>query len=371
MLIERGEERSRAGEEPLLQRLEHELGGQLLGVVLGPLDPQFGVLLECSVDRPFLVGVRNLDGLQHPLRKPWRAVPLRRQFRLHAPDHDRIELLAVGGRAAGEPLVVEQFEQRRKALRVAVVRRGREEQLVFEVRGQQPKGLGPQRVGGVLAPARRGAVVGLVHDQQVELAGEGWLVRPRQEFPEQPQRSLSLEEVDAGDEPGEVVPRVDVDAPAAAKIPHQRGVHDAEVEAELVPHLLLPLDLKRGRADDQDLPGAVPDDEFEGHHPRFDGLAEAHVVGDQQVDPRHLDRPHHRIKLVVLDVDAGAERRLDVPHVSRGRRTPAHGIEKGVELVGRIEAGGVGQGDLLDDPGPRLKLPDDLEFFAQAVVFDR
>ena len=169
------------------------------------------------MDGPLLVGVRNLDGVQHPLRKPGRAVPLRRQFRLHAPDHDRIELLAVGRRAAGEPLVVEQFEQRRKALRVAVVRRGREEQLVFKVRHEQAKGLGPQRVRGVPAHARRGAVVGLVHDQQVELAGEGWLVRPRQEFPEQPQRSLPLEEVDAGDEPGEVVPRVDVDAPAAAQ----------------------------------------------------------------------------------------------------------------------------------------------------------
>ena len=137
-------------------------------------------------------------------------------------------------------------------------------------------------------------------------------------------------------------------------------VHDAEVEAELVPHLLLPLDLQRGRADDQNLPGPVADDEFEGHHARLDGLAEAHVVGDQQVDPWHLDRPHHGIKLVVLDVDARAERGLDVPHVGRGGGAPADGIEEGVELVGRIEAGRLGQGDLLDDPGPRLELPDDL-----------
>ena len=130
-------------------------------------------------------------------RKAWRAVPLRRQFRLHAPDHDRIELLAVGRRAAGKPLVVEQFEQRRKALWIAVVRCGREEQLVFKVRHQQAKGLGPHRVGGVAAPARRGAVVCLIDNQQVELAGEGRLVRPRQQFTEQPQRSLSFEEVDA------------------------------------------------------------------------------------------------------------------------------------------------------------------------------
>ena len=154
------------------------------------------------------------------------------------------------------------------------------------------------------------------------------------------------------------------------QVPHQFAVHDAEVEAELVPHLVPPLDLERGRADDQDPPGPVADDQFEGDHPRFDGLAQAHVVGDQQVDPRHLDRPDHRVKLVVLDVDARAERGLDVPHIGRGRRPPADGIEEGVELVGRVEAGRLGQGDLLDDPGPRLQLPDDLELFAQAVVFD-
>ena len=75
VLIERGEEGSRAGEEPLLERLEDELGRQLLGVVLGPLDPQFGVLPEGSVDGPFLVGVGNLDGVQHPLRETVASRP--------------------------------------------------------------------------------------------------------------------------------------------------------------------------------------------------------------------------------------------------------------------------------------------------------
>ncbi len=128
------------------------------------------------------------------------------------------------------------------------------------------------------------------------------------------------------------------------KFPHQVAIHDAEVEAELVPHLVPPLDLERGRADDQDPAGPVADDQFQIDHPRFDGLAQAHVVGDQQVDPGHLDRPHHRIKLVVLDVDAGAERRLDVLHVGRRGGSPAHGIEEGVEPFGRIEAGRLRQG---------------------------
>ena len=90
----------------------------------------------------------------------------------------------------------------------------------------------------------------------------------------------------------------------------------------------------------------------------------------EQVDPWHLDGPHHRVELVVLDVDARAERRLDVRHVGGGGGPPADGVEEGVEPVGRVEAGRLGQGDLLDDPGPRLELPDDLELFAEAVVLD-
>ena len=39
-------------------------------------------------------------------------------------------------------------------------------------------------------------------------------------------------------------------------------------------------------------------------------------------------------------------------------------------MVGRVEAGRLGQGDLLVDPGPRLQLPDDLDFLAEAVVLD-
>ena len=36
VLLQRGEEGGGAGEEPLLQRLQHELGGEPLGVVLRP-----------------------------------------------------------------------------------------------------------------------------------------------------------------------------------------------------------------------------------------------------------------------------------------------------------------------------------------------
>ena len=68
--------------------------------------------------------------------------------------------------AAAEPLGVEDFQQGREAVGVAVVRRGGEEQPVLEPRRQVADGAGDLRVDGVLLAAGRGGVVGLVEDQQ-------------------------------------------------------------------------------------------------------------------------------------------------------------------------------------------------------------
>src|SRR5581483_10103222 len=87
---------------------------------------------------------------------------------LEAPYHDRGELAPVGAHRAGEALVVEQLEQRAEALRIAVVRRGRQEELVLEVGHQGADGPRALRVGGVAPAAGRRDVVRLVDDQQVE-----------------------------------------------------------------------------------------------------------------------------------------------------------------------------------------------------------
>jgi len=46
----------------------------------------------------------------------------------------------------------------------------------------------------------------------------------------------------------------------------------------------------------------------------------ATVVGDQQVGARHGQRAHHRVQLIVLDLNAGAERGLQRGGVGRGDR---------------------------------------------------
>ena len=66
-------------------------------------------------------------------------------------------------------------------------------------------------------------------------------------------------------------------------------------------------------------------------------FAKANIVGDQQVDPRHGERPDHRVKLVFIDLDAAAERGLQGAVVSLGNGAPAHGIQKGLQALGMVE----------------------------------
>ena len=41
----------------------------------------------------------------------------------------------------------------------------------------------------------------------------------------------------------------------------------------------------------------MADDEFQGDQAGLDGLAEPHVVGDEQVHPRHVERTDDRVEL--------------------------------------------------------------------------
>ncbi len=51
-------------------------------------------------------------------------------------------------------------------------------------------------------------------------------------------------------------------------------------------------------------------------------FAEANVVGNEQIDARHLDRADDWIKLIVLDLDATAERGLNRTAIGGRRGTP-------------------------------------------------
>ncbi|MCX5110033.1 hypothetical protein OOK13_16075 [Streptomyces sp. NBC_00378] len=72
----------------------------------------------------------------------------------------------------------------------------------------------------------------------------------------------------------------------------------------------------------------------------LDGLAEADVVGDQQIRPRHGQGPHDGGELVVLDLGPGPERGLEGGLVGGGDRTPADRVKEGVQACRGVDTGG-------------------------------
>ena len=87
-----------------------------------------------------------------------------------------------------------------------------------------------------------------------------------------------------------------------------------------------------------------------GDQPGLDRLAEADVVGDEEVDAREPQRLAQRLDLVGVDLDAGAERRLEEARVGRGDAVPAERVQVGRELARVVEALG---GEVVPAPPPR------------------
>ncbi len=110
--------------------------------------------------------------------------------------------------------------------------------------------------------------------------------------------------------------------------------------------------------------------QFEHDHAGLDGLAETHVVSNQQVDTGHLDGADDGVKLVAFDFDAATEGRLELAGVGDGCSAPAYGVEEGFEAGWLVEAFGLRQFHLFEGTGAGLDFPDDLQFLAEGVVFD-
>ena len=165
-------------------------------------------------------------------------------------------------------------------------------------------------------------------------------------------------------------PGIDVQAARPPQPAHQLRIDDAELQAKLIAHLVAPLELQRRWADNQHRPRTVAQDQLLDDEARLNRLAEAHIIGDEQIGAGHLDGAHDRVKLIVLNGNARAEGRLKGAHIGAGNRTPAHRIHKGVEAARSVEAGGLRQRGALNHLGTRLDLPDDLQLLADGVILD-
>ena len=110
-------------------------------------------------------------------------------------------------------------------------------------------------------------------------------------------------------------PGVDVNAATAAQLLHQVAVHDAKFQTELVAHLIPPVDLQTGGADNQDGAYPVADDKLLNDQTGLDCLTQAHVVGNEQVGAGHLDGAYQWVKLIIFNINAAAKGGLEGAHV--------------------------------------------------------
>jgi hypothetical protein len=153
------------------------------------------------------------------------------------PDHHVGEdFLAANGHATAEPLRVEDLQEGGKAVGVAVVRGGGQEQPMFEAGREVADDARDARVDGVPLAARGGRVVRLVEDEQ----------RPRphvaQPIPQGTPVGLIDQQALRDQEPGVRTPRVDA---VPAFLPDTRHIVLVEhLEGQAEPRLQLGLPLR-------------------------------------------------------------------------------------------------------------------------------
>ena len=207
------------------------------------------------MDLSFLVRVMDLQRHQSTPGIDGIAVRVD-QVGLQTTDLDSVQLPTVRHHRPCEATVVQQFQQRREGFLISVVRSGAEKEFVFEVRGDGTNETRALALQGIASRGGWSDVVCLVHDQYVETP---WICRMEGECVlHRTQRFTGLCPVDGGDETRIGGPGIRMDASRATEPLEVVRIHDAEVQTELVPHLLLPLDLQGGRANDQDGSRAVP-----------------------------------------------------------------------------------------------------------------
>ncbi|MCY1183086.1 hypothetical protein D3C76_721190 [compost metagenome] len=107
------------------------------------------------------------------------------------------------------------------------------------------------------------------------------------------------------------------------------AVDDPELQTEFFYHLDTPLFLQRGGTDDQDSADTMAKQHLLDDQACFDRFAETYVIGDQQIDTRHIDRTYKRIQLKVLEAHTATKRRLEEATISISSSPPAYGIKKG------------------------------------------
>jgi hypothetical protein len=147
--------------------------------------------------------------------------------------------------------------------------------------------------------------------------------------------SLRFDEVDARDEVRIVlVDREILARQLALEAGDARWADHRGVDRELLAQLALPLIAQVGRAEHAQASDDAPIEQLAGDHPGLDGLAHAHIVGDQQPHRVEAQRHDQRHELIRSRGDR------DVAERAERRRARAQAESGGVEQEAR--RGGIG-----------------------------
>ena len=165
-------------------------------------------------------------------------------------------------------------------------------------------------------------------------------------------------------------PRIDAEAAFTSHAVQVRAVEDLEDQAEALFEFTLPLFEYRRRRRDDDRLGLLAEQQFACDEPGFDRLAETGVIGDEQIHARQSRHLPERLHLIGVDLDAGAERRLEKVGVRRRNAVPAQRVQKGRKLLWVIETLGsqVLPALLLQNPSVDLEVPKHLKRLALSIV---
>jgi hypothetical protein len=150
------------------------------------------------------------------------------------------------------------------------------------------------------------------------------------------------------------------------------AVEHHERETKPLIELFLPLQHHRWRRGHDDAAYTLTHQQLADDQACLDGLAEAHIVCDEEVHARQQQSFAKRLELVGIDADAGAIGRLKQLRVGRRDRVPAERSVVGREMARQVEvplreARPVG---LAHPLRVHLFLPQHLEFFALRIVFE-
>ena len=147
-------------------------------------------------------------------------------------------------------------------------------------------------------------------------------------------------------------------------------VKDLEDQTEALLQLRLPLLQDRRRRRDDYRLDLLPQEKLARNQARFDRLAKAGVIGNEQAHARQPQRLAQRLHLVGVDLDACPERCLEEVRIGRRDAVPPQRVQEGGKLTGLVEAPRreIPPALLFQNPTVDLVIPPDLEHLALGII---